>query len=513
MRSNDHKDIESPDRGKRLVRGLTIAGIAMALLTVTSGAAAQVGPLSTGGVIFYTAAINTIGAFFLINLSLKNRIGVYYSTLFAVMLVLVWALEGGLSSWAPALSDLRARSIALMIAFAGAALGFFTAERAIDPRRAMKRVRQILTALSAISVALIIVAGFWPSSAIALLANALLVAMFASQLLSTLTWQTLEDKPNRLPPVIAFILLIAIAAIIVIVGAGGSRDMLGAASAYRLIFALVSIPTMGAIIFALIDMRKSRDAALEATVKAAHKDAELSAALLEMEKNYSRARDIAAKRTRQLSTASHDIRQPIASMRAELDALSDEVAPANVERLDRILDHFDALTGDLARRSRVNVDQANSEQEAQGNEQQEKVPARLLFATLDRMFGAEAKTNGIDLRFIDSSASFLAPAVILMRISANLLSNAIDHSRATKILIGIRPRGDQIRLDIIDNGVGFADSQITAAFEEGFKGNASKGQGLGLSIVRELTADYDLPLNLRSVEGRGARFSILIPRT
>ena len=128
------------------------------------------------------------------------------------------------------------------------------------------------------------------------------------------------------------------------------------------------------------------------------------------------------------------------------------------------------------------------------------------------MFGAEARERGIDLRFVASTARFHVPAMVLMRIGANLVSNAVAHSGATRILVGVRSHGEKLWLVIADDGAGFPKGDVESAMQSGVKGEASGGEGLGLSIVAELAQENDLELDARSVEGQGAALSVLIPR-
>ncbi len=99
-----------------------------------------------------------------------------------------------------------------------------------------------------------------------------------------------------------------------------------------------------------------------------------------------------------------------------------------------------------------------------------------------------------------------------MRIASNLVANAIQHAGASRILIGVRPRGGRLRLDIIDDGAGFPPPGIDAALTSGVKGAESEGSGLGLSIVRELAEEQCFALNYRSVDGAGTAFSVTVPQ-
>ena len=494
--------------GKQLKRIFSLLASAVSFFAGASGASAHLGGVSPGAEVFYTGFATIILAFFLINFALKNKVGVYYSLLFAVMLVFIWSLEGGMAAIAPDIPAQLERSISMTVALLGAGFGFFTAECAIDKRRKMPIIRRGMVLLSILAAMLLAPAWIWPSSKITAIAiNMIIIAMFGSHVIATMTWRTLSDQPNRFPLFIAGALVVVAIALWALSGniAPNSFDRV---LLTRLVYALVASPTMAAIVLALIDIRRSRDEALEAALAAAKKDAQTSAALLEMEKNYSRAREIAVSRTRKISTVSHDIKQPIASMRAEFDALKNDLAPENVERLDRILSHFSNLTVDLSRSADYEMEEAMTGEP----DQAEAVPARLVLTTLGKMFKTEAAAKNIELRIVDSSKIFYAPAVLLMRIASNLVSNALTHSQATKILVGVLKHNCELRLVIADNGVGLpATKNQEDLFRTGVKGAGSEGSGLGLSIVRELSDRQDFNVSVRSIEDRGTSFFVTIP--
>ncbi|WP_375208291.1 sensor histidine kinase [Hyphococcus sp.] len=480
------------------------SAIAAPVLLAGTAGAELAGAASLGAAIFYASAITIIAAFFLINIALKNRPGVYYAILFALMLLLLWALEGGLSLAAPEMSAAMERKMALSIGFLAAGFGFFTAESSIDPRRRMLVVRRILLVLAAASA--VLAAGAWlaPQGVAAMLANMFLVAMFASHIVSTLTWKSIDGRSKKAPVLLAGALLMMALGVWFVYGSAEStitaKDL-----ALRVLFAAVAAPTMGVIFLGLVEIRRAHDQALKDALTAARKDAEMSAALLEMEKNYSRARDIAANRSRQLSSASHDIRQPIASLRAELDVLKRGAAATDMARLDRILDHLSALTAELGRSADTDIESEPAPEQA------ERVPAEHFFKMLERMFGAEAKAKSITLGFTGETHVFHVPAVALMRIGANLVSNAIQHSGAANVHIAAEADGDGIRLTIADDGAGFPEEEKAQAFEAGVKGSDSDGSGLGLSIVHKLAQMHGLDLTFHSETGRGSRFTLLIP--
>ncbi|RIJ16906.1 sensor histidine kinase [Henriciella mobilis] len=456
---------------------------------------------SPWGIAFYSMFVATIIAFVVINLALNNLIGLFYSGLFAGFLATLWALEGGLTAFG--FSGAVDTSASYSLAIVSIAFGFYTAERSIDPRQEMKRARTAMTLLAGLSLLVLLPVWMVPGQWLSYITLGLALLMAAAHFVATRTWAMHDDSPQQVPRVAVILFGVAMVVMVVLAVSRGAGDAAIASLVQRLLYAVVTASAMTAVLMALIDVRKARDAAMQESLRAARRDAETNANLLEMERNYARARDIAARHSRALSEASHDIRQPIASMRAELDALRKQAPIDVLTRLGQVLDHMDSLTGELSRSA-----SRPGETGLHGEMEQEVLPISLLFDTLDRMFSGEASTARIKLRFVPSGVSVVAPPLALIRLTGNLISNAITHAEPSAILVGLRRRGRRVRLDIIDNGGGFEDGDAERAFQSGVKRKASPGAGLGLSIVKDLSGTYDIPVDVWSEPGAGTCFSI-----
>ena len=108
--------------------------------------------------------------------------------------------------------------------------------------------------------------------------------------------------------------------------------------------------------------------------------------------------------------------------------------------------------------------------------------------------------------------------LLLERMLRNLLANAVRYTARGGIVLGCRPRGALLRIEVWDSGPGIPASQHAAVFDEFVQvGNAQRerdqglGLGLGLAIVRRLGALLGHPIGLRSWPGRGSVFSIDAP--
>ena len=107
--------------------------------------------------------------------------------------------------------------------------------------------------------------------------------------------------------------------------------------------------------------------------------------------------------------------------------------------------------------------------------------------------------------------------VVLRRILDNLLRNAIESLPAANGSVTLETRttmqganGPAVRLIVADTGRGMSDAELARAFDD-FHTTKVGGTGLGLSVVRRLTADLQADLRVESTPGRGTTFTIDFP--
>jgi len=101
----------------------------------------------------------------------------------------------------------------------------------------------------------------------------------------------------------------------------------------------------------------------------------------------------------------------------------------------------------------------------------------------------------------------------------NLVGNALKHApNGTLVVVSARSEGDQVRLDVRDQGPGIPDSEQSRLFERWTRTDSSRsrqlpGYGLGLSIVKRLVTAHGGTLGLSSRPGEGATFWVTFPVT
>lgn len=261
--------------------------------------------------------------------------------------------------------------------------------------------------------------------------------------------------------------------------------------------ALVGIVMSGIItmMYMTYIIERMRASSARRALLAAESEASTNLALLEAEREYSRVRELAMHRTEQLSSVSHDLRQPLGSLRATLDGLIQEQSVEVVDQANEALDYLDQLAKSF-------VDGSTSKSKTDDGDI-ETVPIQILLQSLEQMFRGEALSRGVEIRVVRSSLSVRAVPVPLMRVLANLVANALKHAECQRILLGARPKGSTVSLQVVDDGQG-----LTVARKE----PNTDGSGLGLNIVQVLCQEHGFHFDSATVAGAGSRFSLVVPR-
>jgi signal transduction histidine kinase len=97
----------------------------------------------------------------------------------------------------------------------------------------------------------------------------------------------------------------------------------------------------------------------------------------------------------------------------------------------------------------------------------------------------------------------------LMRVFQNVFKNSLE-AGATKVSVTLARRGDQIELNVADNGAGMDGERLKRALHGGFS-SKSNGTGLGLSICRHLAGTHGATFGVESTVGKGTTVQLAFP--
>jgi Na+/proline symporter/signal transduction histidine kinase/ActR/RegA family two-component response regulator len=253
------------------------------------------------------------------------------------------------------------------------------------------------------------------------------------------------------------------------------------------------------------------NASLERRVR--ERTAELTRLNAELARAKSAAEEANISKTRFLAAASHDILQPLNAARLYVTSLverqqrgDDATLFANV---DASLEAVEEILAALLDISRLDSGVMRPEISA--------FPMDELMRRLEVEFAPLARERGLQLMFVSSSLVVKSDRRLLRRLLQNLVSNAIKYTRAGKVLVGCRRRGNKLRIDIYDTGIGIPRSKQQAIFREFHRldegAKVARGVGLGLSIVERIARVLEHEVEVVSEVGRGSHFSVQVPLT
>ncbi|PSW69836.1 PAS domain-containing protein [Photobacterium kishitanii] len=220
----------------------------------------------------------------------------------------------------------------------------------------------------------------------------------------------------------------------------------------------------------------------------------------------------ARSKSRFLAAVSHDLMQPLNAARLFSSALVEMNEGQQSARLaahiTSALGAAEDLIGDLLDVSRLQA----------GKLAAHIAPVRVsdVLSVLQAEFGVLAKQQQIDFKVVMSNAVILSDIKLLRRALQNFLTNAFRYNPKGRVLLGVRRRGEQLVIEVWDNGPGIPIEQQADIFDEFTRMDqtgAEHGLGLGLAIARGISRVLDHPLGLRSWPQQGTVFSLAVGRS
>ena len=225
---------------------------------------------------------------------------------------------------------------------------------------------------------------------------------------------------------------------------------------------------------------------------------------------------------RELTAAiSHDLRTPLASVRAMTEALADGVVddPAEAQRyyatMNREIERLTRMIDDLFELARIDADALVL--------QRHPLPLQDVAAEVVDAMQASALRRGITLRVEadDSVPALSLDGARVERAVANLVRNALEHTaREGHVVVRVRSDGEHAVLEVTDDGEGIEPEHLPRVWERFYRSEASRqraadaeddGAGLGLAIVRGIVEAHAGEVGVTSAPGAGATFTIRLP--
>ncbi len=237
---------------------------------------------------------------------------------------------------------------------------------------------------------------------------------------------------------------------------------------------------------------------------------EMAARLEEAQRN---EREAESRRRDLVAAVSHDLRTPLAGLRAMVEAVEDGVVddPEDLRRYTReMLRAVGALTtlvDDLFELSQLDGEAIRAE--ARRARLADVVASALAAVEPQRL----AKGVSVELHLADAAAEPCSPRVT--RVLQNLIQNAIRHTPADgSVRVEARRDADRLEIAVTDTGEGIPGSSLDRVFEPFWRGDAARsgpGSGLGLALAKRLVEAMGGDISVQSQPREGSRFAVLLP--
>ncbi|MBE3076743.1 MAG: HAMP domain-containing histidine kinase, partial [Actinobacteria bacterium] len=220
-------------------------------------------------------------------------------------------------------------------------------------------------------------------------------------------------------------------------------------------------------------------------------------------------------RRRLLTDLAHELRTPLASIEATIEAVTDGILPSDPTTLATLTEQsqrLHRLVGDLSAVSRA--------EERQLNLNPIMVPLKEVVSGAVTAASARFDAKGISLTTGDADVvgQVLVDPDRLAEALGALLDNALRHTaRGGTVTIATTRHDNRARIVVTDTGEGFDPDLAAQLFERFYRGDSSRtassaGSGIGLTIAKAIVkAHHGQLLGHSDGPGRGASFEITLP--
>ncbi|MCX4767871.1 HAMP domain-containing histidine kinase [Streptomyces sp. NBC_01275] len=238
---------------------------------------------------------------------------------------------------------------------------------------------------------------------------------------------------------------------------------------------------------------------------------ELAATSARLAESRERERALETSRRELVAWISHDLRTPLAGLRAMSEALEDGVAADPDRYLKQIrveVERLNGMVGDLFELSRIHAGTLPL------------TPSRISLYDLigDALAGADPLAREHGVRLVGDRVEAVPVEVDgkeMSRVLGNLLVNAIRRTPADGTVAVAAERSlEGVMVSVTDGCGGIPEEDLPRVFDTGWRGTDARtppaGAGLGLAIVRGIVEAHQGRATVRNIPG-GCRFEVVLP--
>jgi len=215
-----------------------------------------------------------------------------------------------------------------------------------------------------------------------------------------------------------------------------------------------------------------------------------------------------------VTTISHDLRSPLTAILGYVELIGrvGETNPQQREFMNRIQASVRSIT------ELINALLELGRIEADFDQHKEQLPLQVIlrYAVDGHKRAFAEKNQEVVLDIEKSLPAIFGSPIRLRQLVGALLENACRYSpEGSRVTIRAHAEGDQVILEVSDNGIGIPTSDLPFVFDKLYRGSNvpmdTVGTGMGLSIVRSIAANHGGRLWCESELGKGTTVTVVLP--
>jgi signal transduction histidine kinase len=216
-------------------------------------------------------------------------------------------------------------------------------------------------------------------------------------------------------------------------------------------------------------------------------------------------------RRRMVADVAHELRNPIASLRAQAEGIAEGVLPADEHRLTSLAEdtrYLSRLVEDLQELSAAEAGQLRYEM-------QRTDLGALACAEVDRA-RARAHTGVALACEVPGALPVEADDGRISQVMRNLIDNALRHTASGSITVVCSTDGRRAKVEVRDTGEGIPEADLPYIFERFYRADSARardtgGSGVGLAVSRRIVMDHGGEVFAVSAKGGGAIVGFALP--
>jgi two-component system, OmpR family, sensor histidine kinase KdpD len=218
-------------------------------------------------------------------------------------------------------------------------------------------------------------------------------------------------------------------------------------------------------------------------------------------------------RTALLNSVSHDLRTPLAAIKASASSLLDKDVEWSPAEREEFLTTINSEVDRLTRLVHNLLDMSRIEAGALDPNLVETTVAEVVGPVVGRARGASRQRVDVDVP--ESLPPVLVDPVRLDQVLTNLLDNARGYAAGGPVQVVAGQAGRDVELRVIDHGPGIPGPERERVFDQFYRlkggGRRPEGTGMGLAICRGIMQAHGGSLRIETTPGGGATFVLALP--